>query len=151
MIPVLVYKRNISEISAIHPEHPECIKSAVYSPRQGNNYHIPARLHGSCPLLNAFFLVIFKMITVVNFVSRQCCSSATPRAGPRPTPRPHTCFSSSKFRSAGKMVTHAQLEDVMTAKERGEVIKNRRRQQNVFLFSHKGFFIMKEESVKKSA
>ena len=53
--------------------------------------------------------------------------------------------------SAGKMVTHAQLEDVMTVKERGEVIKNRRRQQNVFLFSHKGFLIMKEESVIKSA
>lgn len=49
------------------------------------------------------------------------------------------------------MVTHAQLEDVMTVKEGGEVIKNRRRQQNVFLFSHKGFLIMKEESVKKSA
>ena len=59
VIPVLVCKINIGEILAIHPEHPECIKSAVYSPRQGNNYHIPARLHGSYPLLNAFFLVIF--------------------------------------------------------------------------------------------
>ena len=54
MIPVLVYKRNIGEILAFHPEHPECIKSAAYSPKQGNNYHIPARLHGSCPLLNVF-------------------------------------------------------------------------------------------------